>query len=56
MQLYIDVGTSAEVFKFLRKRIDEHMEANASELSGEYACCNFGCGDPLKLKLGVYFE
>lgn len=56
LQLYFDIGTPSEVFKILNKKIEEHMEANSNELTGEFACCNFGCGDPMKMKLGVYFE
>ena len=43
MQVYFDIGTPAEVFKVLNEEIEKHMEANQNELTGEFACCNFGC-------------
>jgi hypothetical protein len=56
LQVYFDIGTPAEVFKILSKEIEKHMEANQSELTGEFACCNFGCADPMKMQLSVYYE
>jgi len=42
VQVYIDIGTPAEVFKVLNQEIEKHMEANQNELSGQFVCCNFG--------------
>ena len=43
VQVYFDIGTPAEVFKVVNEEIEKHMEANQNELTGEFACCNFGC-------------
>ena len=47
MQVYFDIGTPSEVFKILNEEIEKHMEANQNELTGEFACCNFGCAPAL---------
>ena len=56
VQVYFDIGTPSDIFNVVRAAIDRHLAANQKELSGDYACCNFGCGDPMKIKFCVYFE
>lgn len=56
LQVYFDIGTPSDIFNIVRAAIDQHMAANQKELSGDYACCNFGCADPMKIKFSVYFE
>ena len=56
LQVFFDIGTPSDIFNVVRAAIDRHMAAHQKELSGDYACCNFGCGDPMKIKFCVYFE
>ena len=56
LQVYVDASTQAEVWDVLRTAVEEYLADHPESFSGQCAVFCFGAGDPMKLKMGVYFE
>lgn len=54
--MYVDVETPATFWDVMRQAVEEHLKEHPEHFSGNCAVFSFGAQDPLKMKLGVFFE
>ena len=56
LQIYVDMTMTNDDFEQLRSVVKHHVDSDEVDLTGRFACNNYGQADPMKLKIGIFFE
>lgn len=56
MQVYLDFDTPASVLETVEERVSGHLDNHPKEFSGAHNTFHNAIGNPLKLRLGIFFE
>ena len=56
LQVYLDFDTPASVLETVEERVSAHLDNRPKEFSGAHNTFHNAIGNPLKLRLGIFFE